>query len=655
MKKSLFIFTILILILLNAFSQNLMDITPNSYVMDTEGVFNEEQKNDLIMCLKAYEDSTSIQIVVATSSDFDFVNSTDLANKWHIGQRDLNNGLLIIFSKNQHYCDMRTGYGLEEFLSDGWLKNMQSEVFPEYFGQELYYAGLKECIVRIQNKLGYDGYAFLVEQQTIKKAKMKEKISNFFSFILKILIIGGILFLIGYLFYVFNKKHEKKILLKNEIISYLNNIESIYSYLNKAGAKIPSDIINSYDSRITNKFSIETKINNLNVYNKLFNFRKLFDKINCSIIDIKNQYENIKNLNADIDDIYHNSLNVTISNESLFILHSNYQKIINFKNLMIDVDKKINSIKEKILNVNIILNKKHDYCDDIKKDLITLNNITINTDYTNDNLSVLCQNEKMLYSKLENYKSKIRNIDNIVNLNSNINTIISKLKASYNIYLDNYKILTNSKIGNRKIDTISFDENKLKNIIISSMNYLKENNYDMAMSFYETFNNIEFEFNKSCNNTITLLNILQNSNSYLKMHTNDINDFLSKIKLVINETGVDYRRVSEYNKLKTKCEKFLNSDIIDYITEAEALEILLTSLKTLKKNVDYDIDEYMRISNNNKYNSYNSYNSYKNSYKNTYNNSNDSNDYGSSSSSTYDSGFSSGGGDFGGGGAGSDW
>lgn len=99
MKKSLFIFTILILILLNAFSQNLMDITPNSYVMDTEGVFNEEQKNDLIMCLKAYEDSTSIQIVVATSSDFDFVNSTDLANKWHIGQRDLNNGLLIIFSK----------------------------------------------------------------------------------------------------------------------------------------------------------------------------------------------------------------------------------------------------------------------------------------------------------------------------------------------------------------------------------------------------------------------------------------------------------------------------------------------------------------------------------------------------------------------------
>lgn len=648
MKKSLFVFTILILLISNGFSQNLMNITPNSYVMDTEGVFNEEQKNDIIMRLKAYEDSTSIQIVIATSSDFDFINSTDLANKWHIGQKDLNNGLLIIFSKKQHYCDMRTGYGLEEFLSDGWLKSMQSEVFPDYFGQELYYEGLKECIIRIQNKLGYDGYAFLVEHQKIKKAKMKENVSIFFNFILKILIICGILFLIGYLIYILNKKHEKYLLLKNEIISYLNNIESIYSYLNKVGAKIPSDIINSYESRITNKFSIETKINNLNVYNILLNFRILFDKINCSIIDIKNQYESIKNLNADIDDIYQNSLNVTISDESLFTLHSNYQKIINFKNLMTDVDKKINSIKEKILKVNIILKKKHDYCDDIKKDLLTLNNITINTDYTNDNLSMLIQNEKILYSKLEKYESKIRNINNIVNLNSNINTIISKLKTSYNIYLDNYKILTNSKIGKRKIDTISFDENKLKTIIISSMNYLKENNYDMAMSFYDTFNNIEFEFNKSCNNTITLLNILQNSNSYLKIHTNDINDFLSKIKLVINETGVDYRRVSEYNKLKTKCENFLNSDIIDYITEAETLEILLTSLKTLKKNVDYDIDEYVRTSNRNKYNSYNS-------YKNTYNNSNDysSNDY--SSSSSNDSGFSGGGGDFGGGGAGSEW
>ena len=106
MKKLILFVFLGCLIYFNAISQNLMDIDkPDSYVMDLEGVFTPEEKNDLINLMKDYENKTSIQFCLATSSDFDFSYSTDLARQWKVGQKGLNNGFVIVFSKAQRHIE----------------------------------------------------------------------------------------------------------------------------------------------------------------------------------------------------------------------------------------------------------------------------------------------------------------------------------------------------------------------------------------------------------------------------------------------------------------------------------------------------------------------------------------------------------------------
>ena len=204
MKKVILLVFLGCLTYFNAISQNLMDIDiPDSYVMDLEGVFTHEEKVDLINIMKDYEDKTSIQFCLATSSDFDFLNSTDLAKQWKVGQKGLNNGFVIIFSKTQRHIECKTGYGLEEFLTDGWLSNyVDTEIIPNYFKSELYYDGIRSFILACQNKIGFDGYDMLIKNKELKKAERKAAVSNFFTTVLHIILFLVILVGLGFLIFL---------------------------------------------------------------------------------------------------------------------------------------------------------------------------------------------------------------------------------------------------------------------------------------------------------------------------------------------------------------------------------------------------------------------------------------------------------------------
>jgi uncharacterized protein len=95
---------------------------PPRLVNDLAGVLSPEQINSLERKLVAYDDSTSNQIAVVlikTLNDYPIEEfSTKLYRSWGIGNKNTNNGILILAAIDDHKIRIETGYGLEGAVPD---------------------------------------------------------------------------------------------------------------------------------------------------------------------------------------------------------------------------------------------------------------------------------------------------------------------------------------------------------------------------------------------------------------------------------------------------------------------------------------------------------------------------------------------------------
>jgi uncharacterized protein len=68
-----------------------------------------------------------------------------LAEAWGIGNKQRNNGILILVSMdNPREVFIATGYGVEEFVTDGLAKRIINEHMLPAFKQQRYYDGLNQ-------------------------------------------------------------------------------------------------------------------------------------------------------------------------------------------------------------------------------------------------------------------------------------------------------------------------------------------------------------------------------------------------------------------------------------------------------------------------------------------------------------------------------
>jgi len=212
---------LLLLLFLSYYSFSQKIPKSKGYVSDYENIFTPEQNSQLTKLLLDYENETTIEIAVLTVPDFesdeaDFAQKT--AEQWGIGKKDVNNGLLILISKNKRILRTQTGYGLEGYLPDGWLKHIGDSVASKYQGN--YYEGTVELINKCKSRIGKEGYSQDHNKELIEKNKKSKEKPSLISWMLEnvpwyvwVLIIAGwiILFIISpdtalwLLFFAFSK------------------------------------------------------------------------------------------------------------------------------------------------------------------------------------------------------------------------------------------------------------------------------------------------------------------------------------------------------------------------------------------------------------------------------------------------------------------
>ena len=91
-------------------------------VVDQANVMTAQSRGDIESKLKALEDKSGIQLVVATVKSLegsDIENySNELFRFWKIGQAQKNNGVLLLVAPAEHKVRIEVGYGLEGALTD---------------------------------------------------------------------------------------------------------------------------------------------------------------------------------------------------------------------------------------------------------------------------------------------------------------------------------------------------------------------------------------------------------------------------------------------------------------------------------------------------------------------------------------------------------
>jgi len=137
-----------------AYSQNIPDRpSPPRLVNDFAGILNANEINNLERKLVSFNDSTSTQIAIVTVPTLSGYDKSDyaqrLGEKWGIGQKGTNNGVLILVkpktSDSNGEIFIAPGYGLEGVIPDITCGEIVDyEILPAFRNND-YYGGLSNA------------------------------------------------------------------------------------------------------------------------------------------------------------------------------------------------------------------------------------------------------------------------------------------------------------------------------------------------------------------------------------------------------------------------------------------------------------------------------------------------------------------------------
>lgn len=128
--------------------------TPSGFVNDFASLYSSSFKQDLETNLSAFEKATGTEIAVATIKSLEGEDletyAVELFDKWNIGEKGQDNGLLLLIAKEDRKVRIEVGYGLEPFITDGRAGQIIREQITPEFKKENYEIGTLNAIKELE-------------------------------------------------------------------------------------------------------------------------------------------------------------------------------------------------------------------------------------------------------------------------------------------------------------------------------------------------------------------------------------------------------------------------------------------------------------------------------------------------------------------------
>jgi uncharacterized protein len=195
-----YVYVVIIAVLFNVLPVIGQDIpdrpAPPRLVNDFAGMLSSQEVNSLERKLVAFNDSTSTQIAIVTVQSLGGYDKSDyaqrLAQKWGIGQKGLDNGVLILVKPKTGNSDgqifIAQGYGLEGAIPDiATAQIIDYEILPSFRNGDIY-GGLDKATNTLMSLARGE---FTAEEygQKAQKSPKKQSPGGFIVILIVILII----------------------------------------------------------------------------------------------------------------------------------------------------------------------------------------------------------------------------------------------------------------------------------------------------------------------------------------------------------------------------------------------------------------------------------------------------------------------------------
>ncbi len=131
--------------------------TPRDYVVDLAGVVGDTAESRLNAVLQELERKTGAQVLVLTVQSLDGRPlqefSFETKEKWRLGQKGKDNGVLMVVAVKDRKYRFEVGYGLEEILPDSMVGSIGRQYVVPYFRQGDYGSGISAAILAVANTI----------------------------------------------------------------------------------------------------------------------------------------------------------------------------------------------------------------------------------------------------------------------------------------------------------------------------------------------------------------------------------------------------------------------------------------------------------------------------------------------------------------------
>lgn len=170
----------------------LVEPTGSFYVNDYANVLSRDTQEYILEKSVFLANKTKAQIVVVTVNNLEGRDiesyATELFRKFGIGDKDENNGLLLLLALEERQFRVEVGYGLEGILPDGLTGRYQDEYIIPYLKEDKWDEGIKS---------GYDAFYEKIDDyyanSSVVSQPKKKGFDYYSAFCLAFCLIAGVM------------------------------------------------------------------------------------------------------------------------------------------------------------------------------------------------------------------------------------------------------------------------------------------------------------------------------------------------------------------------------------------------------------------------------------------------------------------------------
>jgi len=134
---------------------------PLRHVVDLAGIVDDATENRMNGYLQELEQKTTVQLVILTIKSLEGESIEDFSikvarDKWKLGQKGKDNGVLLLISLEDQKYRIEVGYGLEGVFPGSLLDSMGRNLLVPYFRKGDYSTGIFNTTLAIANEIATD-------------------------------------------------------------------------------------------------------------------------------------------------------------------------------------------------------------------------------------------------------------------------------------------------------------------------------------------------------------------------------------------------------------------------------------------------------------------------------------------------------------------